>query len=103
MANKTPSLKLIKMEELMELFRSNPGLYNQTKKIHKDQIWTKNVWQKISKKLDVKRMTGRPIYIAQPSGRGSKLTHHTWLKCYSRYKPIAHKSAINLTQYPDRD
>ena len=51
MANKTPSLKPLKMEELIELVRSNPGLYNQTKKIHK--IWTRYVRQKISKKLDV--------------------------------------------------
>ena len=71
MANKTLSLTLLKMEELIELARSNPGLYNQTK-IHKDKIWTRNVWQKISKKLDVERMSGRPIYIAFPCGQRSK-------------------------------
>ena len=32
------------------------------------------MWQKISKKLDVERMTGRTIYIACPSGQVSKLT-----------------------------
>ena len=74
MSNKTPSLKPLKMEELIELGRSKPGLYKQTKKIHKDQIWTRNVWQKISKKLDVERMPGRPIYIAYPCGQGLKLT-----------------------------
>ena len=71
MANKTPSLTLLKMEELIELVRSNPGLYNQTKKIHKDQIWTRNVGWKVYKKLDVERMTGRSIYIAYLSGQGS--------------------------------
>ena len=74
MANETPSLTPLKMEDLIELVQSYPGLYNQTKKIHKDQIWTRNVWQKISKKLDVERMTGRTIYITNPSGQGSKLT-----------------------------
>ena len=43
-------------------------------------------------KLDVKRMTGRPIYVAYPTGQGLKLT------LYRGYKPIA----ANLTQYPDR-
>ena len=62
------------MEELIDLVRSNLGLYNQTKKIRKDQIWTRNVWRQISKKLDVKRRTDRPIYIAYPSEQGSKLT-----------------------------
>ena len=65
-----------KMEELIELVRSNPGLYNQTKKIHKAHNWTSNVCLKISKKLDVKRMTGRPIYVAYPSGQGLKLMLH---------------------------
>ena len=73
MANKTPSLTPLKMEERIELVQSIPSLY-QTKKIHKDHIWTRNVWQNISKKLDVERMTSRPIYIAYPSGQGSKLT-----------------------------
>ena len=95
MTNETPSLTPLQMEELIELVQSDPGLYNQTKKIHKDQIWTINVWQKISKKLDVEIMTGRTICIAYSSGQESKLT----LYCgYSRYKLIAD----NLTQYPDR-
>ena len=74
MVNKTPSLKPLKIEELIDLLRSKPGLYNQTKKIHKDKIRTRNVWQKISKKLDVDIMTGRPIYIAYSSEQGLKLT-----------------------------
>ena len=74
MTNKTPSLKPLKMIELVELVRSNPCLYNQTKMIHKDKIWTRNVLQRISKKIDVERMTGRPIYIAHPSVQGLKLT-----------------------------
>ena len=69
MENKTPSLKPLKMEKRIELVRSNPSLYSQTEKIHKDQIWTRKVWQKISKKLDIEKMTGRPIYIAYPSGQ----------------------------------
>ena len=58
------------------------------------------MWQKISKKLDIERMTGRTraIYLAYPSRQGSKLTLYIWLKCYTRYKPIAD----NLTQDPDR-
>ena len=74
MANKTPYLTPLKMVELIELVWTNPGFYNQTKKIHKDQIWTRNVGQKISMKLDVERMTGRPIYIAYSGGQGLKLT-----------------------------
>ena len=74
MANKTSSLKPLKMGELIELVRSNPGFYNQTKKIHKDKIWTRNMWQKISKKLDVERMTGRSLYIAYPTEQELKLT-----------------------------
>ena len=61
MANKTPFLKPLKMEELIERVQSSPSLYNQTEKIHKDQIWKKNVWQKISKKLELEKMTVRPI------------------------------------------
>ena len=32
MANETPSLPQLKMEGLIELVQSDPGLYNQTKK-----------------------------------------------------------------------
>ena len=31
------------------------------------------MWQKISKKLDLERMTGRTIYIAYPGGQVTKL------------------------------
>ena len=63
MANNTPFLTPLKMEELIELVQSNPGVYNQTKK-----RYTKTK----SKKLDVGRMTDRLIYIAYPSGQMSK-------------------------------
>ena len=39
--NLNPIFNTIKVEELIDLAQSDPGLYNQTKKIHKDQIWTK--------------------------------------------------------------
>ena len=45
------------MEELIGLIREHPGLYDQTSKKYKDQIWTRNVWEKIAKKLDVEGMT----------------------------------------------
>ena len=60
MANKTPFLKPLKMEELIERVRSSPSVYNQTEKIHK--------------KLYIEKISGRPIYIAYPSGQGLKLT-----------------------------
>ena len=40
-----------KMEQLIDLVRQNPGLYDQSTPQYQDQIWARNVWQKIGAKI----------------------------------------------------
>ena len=44
------SLTIVQIEQLIELVRENPGLYDPSHHYHKDQIWTRNVWEKIARK-----------------------------------------------------
>jgi hypothetical protein len=41
------------LEELIELVRQNPGLYDQSLPRYKDVQWTSNLWKKLAEHFQV--------------------------------------------------
>ena len=47
------------MEKLIELVRQNPGLYDQSLSMYKDNVWTQNTWKKIADHLGLDDVDGK--------------------------------------------
>ena len=52
-----------KTEQLIELVRGNESLYNTSQPDYRDQVKSSNIWESISKALDVDSMDGKHVYL----------------------------------------
>ena len=70
----TPLFSTIKDGRAHRACSVEPRFVQPNKKDTQRANLDKKCFAEICKKLDVERMTSRPIYIAYPGGQGSKLT-----------------------------
>ena len=63
--SKTPKVSQSSMEEMIELVRQHPEIYDTGHPDHKDAVRTSNIWASITKKLaiDNPEMTGKWVWI----------------------------------------